>query len=83
MDQFKKIDVKTVAPYESKYFGDESIFHSLGEGGLIPFSDYVFLLTVLGTSARHIEIAFKMFDINGDGEVCGYLGDFMTTLSIQ
>ena len=38
-------------------------------GGLITFSDYIFLLTVLSTSRRHFEIAFKMFDLNGDGNV--------------
>ena len=38
-------------------------------GGLISFSDYIFLLTVLSTSRRHFEIAFKMFDLNGDGNV--------------
>lgn len=70
LDQFKKFDNANVGKYESKYFGEESIFHSLGQGGLISFSDYIFLLTVLGTSARHINIAFKMFDLNGDGEVC-------------
>ena len=41
----------------------------LGAGGLISFSDYIFLLTVLSTSRRHFEIAFKMFDLNGDGDV--------------
>ena len=46
-----------------------SIFHQLGAGGLISFSDYIFLLTVLSTSKRHFEIAFKMFDLNGDGNV--------------
>merc|ERR1719195_2496813 len=47
----------------------DSIFHQLGSGGLISFSDYVFLLTVLSTSRRHFEVAFKMFDLNGDGDV--------------
>ena len=46
-----------------------SIFYQLGSGGLISFSDYIFLLTVLSTSRRHFEIAFKMFDLNGDGNV--------------
>ena len=41
----------------------------IGAGGLISFSDYIFLLTVLSTSRRHFEIAFKMFDLNGDGDV--------------
>ena len=43
--------------------------YQLGAGGLISFSDYIFLLTVLSTSRRHFEIAFKMFDLNGDGNV--------------
>ncbi len=47
----------------------ESIFNQLGANGLISFSDYIFLLTVLSTSRRHFEIAFKMFDLNGDGNV--------------
>ena len=48
---------------------EESIFNKLSSGGLISFSDYIFLLTVLSTSRRHFEIAFKMFDLNGDGDV--------------
>merc|ERR1712025_1149245 len=48
---------------------DESIFQKLSSGGLISFSDYIFLLTVLSTSRRHFEVAFKMFDLNGDGNV--------------
>merc|ERR1719402_1057267 len=47
----------------------DSVFHQLGAGGLISFSDYIFLLTVLSTSRRHFQIAFKMFDLNGDGTV--------------
>lgn len=48
---------------------EDSIFHTLGEKGLINFSDYIFLLTVLSTPSRNFEIAFRMFDLNGDGEV--------------
>ena len=48
---------------------EESIFQKLSSGGLICFSDYIFLLTVLSTSRRHFEVAFKMFDLNGDGDV--------------
>ncbi|KAH8327985.1 hypothetical protein KR067_002451 [Drosophila pandora] len=46
-----------------------SIFYKLGSYGLITFSDYIFLLTVLSISRRHFEIAFRMFDLNGDGDV--------------
>uniref|UniRef100_H0UWS0 Calcium uptake protein 1, mitochondrial n=1 Tax=Cavia porcellus TaxID=10141 RepID=H0UWS0_CAVPO len=55
---------------EREKFADEgSIFYTLGECGLISFSDYIFLTTVLSTPQRNFEIAFKMFDLNGDGEV--------------
>jgi len=46
-----------------------NVFHALGECGFISFSDYLFLLTVLSTPARNFEIAFQMFDLNGDGDV--------------
>ncbi|XP_076226713.1 mitochondrial calcium uptake 1 isoform X3 [Nomia melanderi] len=48
---------------------EDSIFYKLGSAGLITFSDYIFLLTVLSTSRRNFEIAFRMFDFNGDGDV--------------
>jgi len=69
LDKFKKFDIKKIGPYESVHFGKDSVFHAFGDGGLISFSDYIFLLTVLGTTTRQIKIAFKMFDLNGDGEV--------------
>ncbi|XP_043278590.1 calcium uptake protein 1 homolog, mitochondrial isoform X2 [Venturia canescens] len=76
LDQYKRVDPKN-------YFSDlqnvqakleleldeDSIFYKLGSSGLITFSDYIFLLTVLSTSRRHFEIAFRMFDFNGDGDV--------------
>ncbi|XP_029885700.1 calcium uptake protein 1, mitochondrial isoform X1 [Aquila chrysaetos chrysaetos] len=52
-----------------KFADEDSIFYALGECGLISFSDYIFLTTVLSTPQRNFEIAFKMFDLNGDGEV--------------
>lgn len=67
LDQFKRFD-----PQLSKIELDiapDSIFFKLGECGLIGFSDYIFLLTVLSTPPRNFEIAFRMFDLNGDGEV--------------
>ncbi|KAK3596375.1 hypothetical protein CHS0354_036925 [Potamilus streckersoni] len=67
LDSFRKFD-----PQHDKVEWDiskDSIFYKLGDCGLISFSDYVFLLTVLSTPPRNFEIAFQMFDINGDGEV--------------
>uniref|UniRef100_A0A1X7UXT9 EF-hand domain-containing protein n=1 Tax=Amphimedon queenslandica TaxID=400682 RepID=A0A1X7UXT9_AMPQE len=46
-----------------------SVFNKLGQHGLISFSDFLFLLTILATPMKHFELAFKMFDLNGDGEV--------------
>ncbi len=70
LDQFTSVSADELRNLSTHLGVDEdSIFHRLGAGGLISFSDYIFLLTVLSTSRRHFEIAFKMFDLNGDGNV--------------
>uniref|UniRef100_A0A674GMW6 Calcium uptake protein 1, mitochondrial n=1 Tax=Taeniopygia guttata TaxID=59729 RepID=A0A674GMW6_TAEGU len=70
LDQFivKRYDGK-LSQEREKFADEDSIFYALGECGLISFSDYIFLTTVLSTPQRNFEIAFKMFDLNGDGEV--------------
>lgn len=40
-----------------------------GFGGYINYEDYIFLLTVLTTPKRNFEIAFRMFDLDGNGVV--------------
>ena len=53
LDQFKKFDpetLKTSNYLQSENIEESSIFHHLGCSGLISFSDYVFLLTILSTS---------------------------------
>ncbi|XP_069466623.1 LOW QUALITY PROTEIN: calcium uptake protein 1, mitochondrial [Ambystoma mexicanum] len=71
LDQFhvKRYDGKKLSQEKEKFADEDSIFFTLGECGLISFSDYIFLTTVLSTPQRNFEIAFKMFDLNGDGEV--------------
>ncbi|XP_030626738.1 calcium uptake protein 1, mitochondrial isoform X1 [Chanos chanos] len=71
LDQFvvKRYDGKKISQEREKFADEDSIFYTLGECGLISFSDYIFLTTVLSTPQRNFEIAFKMFDLNGDGEV--------------
>lgn len=71
LDQFCSVSLGEVGKRKLGDLGvtEGSIFYQLGAGGLISFSDYIFLLTVLSTSRRHFEIAFKMFDLNGDGDV--------------
>ncbi|XP_050543005.1 calcium uptake protein 1 homolog, mitochondrial [Daktulosphaira vitifoliae] len=69
LDQYKKYDPKSNHMKLELALSEDSIFYKLGSSGLITFSDYIFLLTVLSTSKRHFEIAFRMFDLNGDGDV--------------
>ncbi|XP_063865937.1 calcium uptake protein 1 homolog, mitochondrial-like isoform X7 [Scylla paramamosain] len=73
LDQFKRYDPKSAEENTSckleLALDEDSIFYKLGSSGLISFSDFIFLLTVLSTSRRHFEIAFRMFDLNGDGDV--------------
>ncbi|XP_028895917.2 calcium uptake protein 1 homolog, mitochondrial isoform X3 [Zeugodacus cucurbitae] len=69
LDQYRRYDPKDVAECLKLHLAKDSIFYKLGSYGLITFSDYIFLLTVLSTSRRHFEIAFQMFDLNGDGDV--------------
>ncbi|XP_033111315.1 calcium uptake protein 1, mitochondrial-like isoform X2 [Anneissia japonica] len=68
LDQFIKVTPKT---FKQKHFSlkEDSLFFHLGECGLISFVDYMFLLTVLSTPSKHFEIAFRLFDLNGDGVV--------------
>ncbi|PNF24667.1 Calcium uptake protein 1-like protein, mitochondrial [Cryptotermes secundus] len=69
LDQYKRYDPKNVHVKLELALDEDSIFYKLGSSGLITFSDYIFLLTVLCTSRRQFEIAFRMFDLNGDGDV--------------
>jgi len=66
LDQFKKFDPKKKLECG---LNEDSIFYKMGVSGLISFSDYIFLLVLLSTPPRMFEIAFKMFDLNGDGDV--------------
>ncbi|RNA24969.1 calcium uptake 1 mitochondrial isoform X2 [Brachionus plicatilis] len=48
---------------------EESAFRHLGNHGLISFSDYIFLITLLSIPVRHFVIAFHMFDSDGNGNL--------------
>nr|AAW24592.1 unknown [Schistosoma japonicum] len=76
LDSFKRYDPKTGLVWfhnksEKLNLGipKESVFYKLCDHALITFSDFIFLLTVLSTPHRQFEIAFRMFDINGEGEL--------------
>ena len=71
LDQYtiKCFDGKKTAQEREKFADEGSIFYTLGECGLISFLDYIFLTTVLSTPQKNFEVAFKMFDLTGYGEV--------------
>ena len=53
LDQFQQISLSEVTTVSTSLdLNTESVFYELGGGGLISFSDYIFLLTVLSTSRR-------------------------------
>lgn len=83
LDQYKRYDPKNVHMKLELALDEDSIFYKLGSSGLITFSDYIFLLTVLSTSRRHFEIAFRMFDLNGDGDVDSWEFEKVATLIRQ
>ena len=47
----------------------DSILNAIGEQGLISYSDYCFLLTLLATPIRFIDTAFSVFDVTGSDTI--------------
>lgn len=54
LDQYivKRFDGKKIAQEREKFADEGSIFYTLGECGLISFSDYIFLTTVLSSKYK-------------------------------
>ncbi|KAL9972112.1 hypothetical protein ACROYT_G018361 [Oculina patagonica] len=50
--------------------GSRKFFRTLQDNGIITFSEYLFLLTILTKSKRGLEIAYKMLDKDGNGRLC-------------
>jgi len=47
----------------------DGILNEIGSHGLLSYSDFCFLLTMLSTPQRYIETAFNLFDVTGDGNI--------------
>jgi len=47
----------------------ESILNQIGDLGLLSYSDYCFLLSLLSTPRRYIETQFNLFDVNGNEHI--------------
>ena len=69
VDSREKFEHLNTHLYYSDLKSDEiSIFERIGgQQCLITFSDYVFLVTILSTPRRYFQIAFQMFDYDGNG----------------
>ena len=71
LEQYMKIDRKhyqQLLRAEARSRKDD-FFGRVCRHGLLNFSDYLFLLIVLSTPRKNFEIAFRMLDMNGDGEL--------------
>uniref|UniRef100_A0A0N4U0Y3 Calcium uptake protein 1 homolog, mitochondrial n=1 Tax=Dracunculus medinensis TaxID=318479 RepID=A0A0N4U0Y3_DRAME len=64
LDQYK-----TYEEYKRELVTSKGVFAKLGEYGLINYNDYLFLMTLLSASAKDFKLAFKLFDVNGNGEL--------------
>ena len=75
LDKFHRVDSdEKLAQLHSRFYTSKldpeqiSIFERIGgDQCLITFSDYVFLVTLLSTPKRYFQIAFQMFDFDGNG----------------
>jgi len=69
VDSWEKLEHLNTHLYYSDLNSKEiSIFERIGgKHCLITFSDYIFLVTLLSTPKRYFQIAFQMFDSDGNG----------------
>ena len=46
-----------------------SILNEIGKNGLISYTDYCFLLSLLSTPIRFVDTAFNLFDLTGNEQI--------------
>ena len=81
LDLYRDVPISKLLDHVDEEEGDQPEFLSrLAQHGLISFQDYIFLLTLLSTPKHDCEIAFKMFDLYGDG--CVSYQEFLDTRSV-
>ncbi|XP_047462200.1 calcium uptake protein 2, mitochondrial [Mugil cephalus] len=62
-------EVNSMLTAASKARPGNSLFRNLGDNGLISYTEYLFLLTILTKPRTGFHIAFKMLDIDGNEHV--------------
>jgi len=55
--------------YWGKSKAKDSLLNKVGEQGLMSYSDYCFLLTLLSTPKKYIDTVFNVFDCTGSGNL--------------
>jgi len=64
-----KLKASTPNTANSEIKGDTSFFRKLGRNGLISYNEYLFLLSIITKPRQGFEVAFKMFDTDGNQEI--------------
>ncbi|KAI7812588.1 calcium uptake protein 2 [Triplophysa rosa] len=64
-----KADVEEIVKVASKAQAGNNLFRGIGDKGLISYTEYLFLLTILTKPETGFHIAFKMLDIDGNEHV--------------
>ncbi|XP_051551665.1 calcium uptake protein 2, mitochondrial-like isoform X2 [Myxocyprinus asiaticus] len=64
-----KRDVEEMMKVASKSEAGNNLFRGIGDKGLISYTEYLFLLTILTKPQTGFHIAFKMLDIDGNEHV--------------
>ncbi|XP_036436027.1 calcium uptake protein 2, mitochondrial [Colossoma macropomum] len=64
-----KAEVEKMLAVAAKAKGGSNLFRGIGDNGLISYTEYLFLLTILTKPRTGFHIAFKMLDIDGNEQV--------------
>ncbi|XP_043927527.1 calcium uptake protein 2, mitochondrial [Protopterus annectens] len=64
-----KKEVNAILAKSSKVKPGTTLFRNLGDDGLISYTEYLFLLTILIKPLTGFHIAFKMLDVDGNEQV--------------
>ncbi|KAL7838771.1 hypothetical protein AOLI_G00271750 [Acnodon oligacanthus] len=64
-----KAEVEKMLVVAAKAKGGSNLFRGIGDNGLISYTEYLFLLTILTKPRTGFHIAFKMLDIDGNEQV--------------
>lgn len=61
---------------------NDSVLNAIGKKGLLSYSDFCVLLTLLSTPKRYTDTAFQLFDVTGEGTICAkefaYVSSYMS-----